>query len=387
MSAREDSAGVPQPHTGLRARLFAFLLQKINVRYERWIAGRKRELFGGLRGTILEIGPGAGVNLAYYAPGVRWIGIEPNPHMQAYLRKEAERHGLPVDLRSGTAEHLGVPNASVDAVVSTLVLCSVTSVAAVLQEILRVLKPGGQFMALDLYHAGGIRLLAQRLQEAGLLHSDCLTVTGKTIGEEARAARETPGQQVVRPLEQPLKTTGGLVILKGNLAPEGCVVKIAGHDLRHHRGPARVFDCEEDAFAAVQQTRILPGDVVVIRYEGPRGGPGMREMLAVTAAISGAGLGDKVALVTDGRFSGATHGLMAGHVAPEAAQGGPIAALREGDVVVFDVDKRQMRVELSDAEIRARLAGWQPPVPRFSTGVMAKYARSVSSAALGAVTG
>jgi dihydroxy-acid dehydratase len=249
------------------------------------------------------------------------------------------------------------------------------------------LKPGGQFMAVDLYHAGGIRLLAQRLQEACLLHSDCVTVTGKTIGEEARAACETPGQQVVRPLAQPLQTTGGLVILKGNLAPEGCVVKIAGHSQRYHRGPARVFDSEEDAFAAVQKSQIRAGDVVVIRNEGPRGGPGMREMLAVTGAIVGAGLGDKVALVTDGRFSGATHGLMAGHVAPEAAQGGPIAALRDGDAIVLDVDKRRIGVELSDEELRARLRGWQPPVPRFSTGVMAKYSRSVSSAALGAVTG
>ena len=249
------------------------------------------------------------------------------------------------------------------------------------------LKPGGQFMAVDLYHAGGIRLLAQRLQEACLLHSDCITVTGKTIGEEARAASETPGQKVVRPLAQPLQASGGLVILKGNLAPEGCVVKIAGHSQRYHRGPARVFDSEEDAFAAVQKNHIRSGDVVVIRYEGPRGGPGMREMLAVTGAIVGAGLGDKVALLTDGRFSGATHGLMAGHVAPEAAQGGPIAALRDGDIVVFNIDKRQIDAELSDAEIRARLAGWLPPAPRFSTGVMAKYSRSVSSAALGAVTG
>jgi dihydroxy-acid dehydratase len=253
------------------------------------------------------------------------------------------------------------------------------------------LKPGGRFMATDLYRAGGIRLLAQRLQAAGLLHSGSVTVTGKTIGEEARAAHETPGQQVVRPLVHPLQPTGGLVILKGNLAPEGCVVKIAGHQQRYHRGPARVFNCEEDAFAAIPQNgagqgKIAAGDVVVIRYEGPRGGPGMREMLAVTAAITGAGLGEKVALLTDGRFSGATHGFMAGHVAPEAAQGGPIAALRDGDIIVLDVENRQISVELSEEEIRQRLSDWREPAPRFATGVMAKYSRGVSSAALGAVT-
>ena len=249
------------------------------------------------------------------------------------------------------------------------------------------LKPGGRFVASDLYHAGGIRLLAQRLKQAGILHGECMTVTTKTIGEEAETAIESPGQEVVRPLDRPLKPTGGLVILKGNLAPEGCVVKIAGHDMQHFRGPARVFDREEDAFAAVQQGRIRAGDVVVIRYEGPRGGPGMREMLAVTGAISGADLGDKVALLTDGRFSGATHGLMAGHVAPEAVRGGPIAAVRDGDTVVFDIPRRELRVELSDAEIRSRMAKWKPPAPRYPSGVFAKYAATVSSASQGAVTG
>ncbi len=249
------------------------------------------------------------------------------------------------------------------------------------------LKPGGRFVATDLYRAGGIRLLAERLRQAGILHSECMTVTGKTIGEEAQIAVETGGQEVVRPLDRPLKPTGGLVILKGNLAPEGCVVKIAGHDMQHFRGPARVFDLEEDAFAAVQQGRIRPGDVVVIRYEGPRGGPGMREMLAVTGAISGADLGDKVALLTDGRFSGATHGLMAGHVAPEAARGGAIAALRDGDMIVFDIPQRQLQVELSEPEIRSRMAKWKAPAPRYPSGVFAKYAASVSSAAQGAVTG
>jgi dihydroxy-acid dehydratase len=248
------------------------------------------------------------------------------------------------------------------------------------------LKPGGRFVATDLYRAGGTGLVAKRLDEAGLLHGSALTVSGKSIGDEAKAANETAAQEVVRPLDRPIKMTGGLVILKGNLAPEGCVVKIAGHEHLQHRGPARVFDSEEAAFAAVQQGRIQAGDVLVIRYEGPRGGPGMREMLGVTAALVGAGLGDSVALLTDGRFSGATRGLMAGHVAPEAASGGPIAAVHDGDVIVFDVGRRELRVELSDEEIRKRLASWKPPEARYRTGVMAKYARQVSSAAVGAIT-
>ncbi len=252
--------------------------------------------------------------------------------------------------------------------------------------ILADLKPGGRFVANDLYRAGGIQLVAKRLLEAGLIHADAMTVTGKTIGEEARNATETRGQEVVRPLSNPLKPTGGLVILRGNLAPEGCVVKVAGHERMMHRGPARVYDREEDSFQAVQRGEIKTGDVVVIRYEGPKGGPGMREMLAVTAALVGAGLGDSVALLTDGRFSGATHGLMAGHVAPEAANGGPIAALRNGDTIVFDVAKRRLDVELSDEEIRSRLSKWTPPSPRYKSGVMAKYAKLVSSASEGAVT-
>jgi len=248
------------------------------------------------------------------------------------------------------------------------------------------LKPGGRFVATDLYRAGGIPLVVRRLLEAGLLNSQAMTVTGRTIGEEAQSAVETPGQEVVRPLSAPIKPTGGLVILKGNLAPEGCVVKVAGHERMTHRGPACVFDREEDAFQAVQKGVIKAGDVVVIRYEGPKGGPGMREMLGVTAALVGAGLGDSVALLTDGRFSGATHGLMAGHVAPEAASGGPIAALRSGDTVVFDINKRHLDVDLSDKEIRSRLSRWRPPAPRYASGVMAKYARLVSSASEGAVT-
>jgi dihydroxy-acid dehydratase len=249
------------------------------------------------------------------------------------------------------------------------------------------LKPGGRFVATDMQRAGGTRLLARRLLDAGLLHAGELTVSGRTIGDEAREARETSGQQVIRPLSDPIQKTGGLAILKGNLAPEGCVVKMAGHARTRHRGPARVFDREEDAFAAVQARRIGPGDAVVIRYEGPSGGPGMREMLAVTAALVGQGLAEQVALLTDGRFSGATHGLMAGHVAPEAARGGPIAAVREGDIIVFDVEARRLDVELPDAEIRARLQSWKAPAPRYSRGVFAKYARLVSSASEGAVTG
>jgi dihydroxy-acid dehydratase len=252
--------------------------------------------------------------------------------------------------------------------------------------ILADLKPGGQFMAIDMFRAGGTPLLARRLKELGLLKADAPTVTGKTIGAEAEAARETPGQEVLRPARQPIKPTGGLVILKGNLAPDGCVLKVAGHNIQHFRGTARVFDSEEAAFAAVQSGAIKEGDVIVIRYEGPKGGPGMREMLAVTGAVQGAGLGDSVALLTDGRFSGATHGLMAGHVAPEAAHGGPIAGVRDGDPIEFDVPARELRVLISEAEMKARLAKWTPPPPRYTHGVFAKYARSVSSAAKGAVS-
>ncbi|MCX5723087.1 MAG: dihydroxy-acid dehydratase [Nitrospirae bacterium] len=248
------------------------------------------------------------------------------------------------------------------------------------------LKPGGRFTASDLYAAGGTTLVAKRLLDAGLLHANQPTVTGRTIGEEAKEAKETPGQQVLRPLSNPIKKTGGLVILKGNLAPEGCVVKVAGHSIMTFRGPAKVYNREEDAFAAVQSRKIKAGDVVVIRYEGPSGGPGMREMLGVTAAIVGAGLGDSVALLTDGRFSGATHGLMAGHVAPEAIKGGPIGAVKNGDMIVFDIAKRTLTVELSQKEINARLKKVKQPKPRYTSGVMGKYARHVSSASEGAIT-
>jgi dihydroxy-acid dehydratase len=248
------------------------------------------------------------------------------------------------------------------------------------------LKPGGRFMAIDMFRAGGAPLLARRLKELGLLKANARTVTGKTIGAEADAAQETPGQEVLRSPKNPIKPTGGLVILKGNLAPDGCVLKVAGHNIEHFRGAARVFDSEEAAFAAVQSGAIHAGDVIVVRYEGPKGGPGMREMLAVTGAVQGAGLGDSVALLTDGRFSGATHGLMVGHVAPEAAHGGPIAAVRDGDTIEFDVPARELRILISEVEMKARLAKWAPPSPRYTHGVFAKYARSVSSAAKGAVT-
>ncbi len=248
------------------------------------------------------------------------------------------------------------------------------------------LKPGGRFVAKDLYEAGGVGVLAKRLDEAGVLHRDALTVTGRTVGEEAEATEETPAQQVVRPLSDPLKPTGGLVILRGNLAPEGCVVKVAGEERRTHTGPARVFGSEEECFAVVEQQGIKPGDVVVIRNEGPSGGPGMREMLQVTAALVGEGIGDQVALLTDGRFSGATHGLMAGHVAPEAIRGGPIAAVQDGDQITLDIDARRLDVDLSDDEIARRVDAYEPPERRYKRGVMAKYAAAVSSASEGAVT-
>ncbi|MBA2636820.1 MAG: dihydroxy-acid dehydratase [Solirubrobacterales bacterium] len=248
------------------------------------------------------------------------------------------------------------------------------------------LKPGGRYVATDLYAAGGVPLVARRLLEAGLLHPDAITVTGRTIGEHAREASETPGQQVVRPLSDPIKTTGGLAILRGNLAPDGCVVKLSGHERRRHEGPARVFEGEEAAMAAVLAGGIARGEVVVIRNEGPAGGPGMREMLAVTAALAGAGLGEQVALLTDGRFSGATRGFMAGHVAPEAARGGPIAAVRDGDRITFDVDARTLQVALDDAEIAARVAAYRAPDNGVHNGVLGKYAKLVSSAAEGAVT-
>ena len=248
------------------------------------------------------------------------------------------------------------------------------------------LKPGGRYVAVDMDKAGGVPLLVSRLLEAGRLDGEALTADGRRWSDHAAAARETPGQRVVRPLAEPVSPTGGLVILRGNLAPEGCVLKMSGHQRVYHRGPARVFEREEDAFAAVRAGRIRKDDVVVIRYEGPRGGPGMREMLGVTAALVGQGLGEQVALITDGRFSGATRGLMVGHVAPEAAAGGPIAAIRDGDPVVIDVNARALSLELPAEEIAARLRAWTPPPPRYASGVFAKYAALVTSAAEGAIT-
>src|SRR5262245_50572911 len=247
------------------------------------------------------------------------------------------------------------------------------------------LKPGGQYVATDLFAAGGIGVVAKRMLEAGILHENAQTVTGRSMGDEARAAQETEGQRVVRGLGEPLKPTGGLAILRGNVAPDGCVVKLAGHDRIHHEGPARVFENEEAAMAAVTAQQIQPGDVVVIRNEGPAGGPGMREMLAVTGAIVGEGLGDSVALITDGRFSGATHGFMVAHIAPEAVRGGPIGAVRDGDTIVIDVASRRLDVELSDEEIERRVAEYEIP-PSTVNGVLGKYAKLVSSASLGAVT-
>jgi dihydroxy-acid dehydratase len=249
------------------------------------------------------------------------------------------------------------------------------------------LQPGGRHVATDLYEAGGVPLVLARLEQAGVLNSDALTVTGKTIGQVAAEAQESEGQQVVRPLSDPIKPTGGFAILHGNVAPDGCVVKLAGHERRRHEGPARVFDGEEDAMAAVLAGKINPGDVVVIRGEGPAGGPGMREMLAVTGALVGVGLGVSVALITDGRFSGATHGFMAAHVAPEAARGGPIAALADGDQLTIDVDARRIDVALSASELRQRLSAYQPPQPERDGLEVAirKYARLVGSASEGAV--
>ncbi|HLJ23627.1 MAG TPA: dihydroxy-acid dehydratase [Candidatus Acidoferrales bacterium] len=248
------------------------------------------------------------------------------------------------------------------------------------------MKPWGKYTAVDLFNAGGNALLAKRLLDAGLLHRGQMTTSMKTLDEEAMGAKEQAGQDVVHPLSDPIKTTGGLMILRGNLVPEGCVVKTSGHEQPYHRGPARVFDREEAAMDAAVKGEIKKGDVIIVRYEGPKGGPGMREMLGLTAALVGQGLGEHVALLTDGRFSGATRGLMAGHAAPEAARGGPIAIVEEGDQIVFDLSKKSLRIELSDAEIKTRLAKWKAPAPRYKTGVFAKYAALVSSASLGAIT-
>ena len=248
------------------------------------------------------------------------------------------------------------------------------------------LKPGGRFVATDIFEAGGVALVARELLKRDLIDGDVRNVDGNTQAEIAADAEETGGQEVIVPIDRPIKETGGLAILRGNLAPEGCVVKLAGHDRQSFSGPARVFDSEEACFSAVQSQSIRDGDFIVIRYEGPAGGPGMREMLGVTAALVGAGMGDSVSLMTDGRFSGATHGMMVGHVAPEAYRGGPIAFLRDGDTISVDVKNRTLDVQLSDDELEARRKAWTRPEPRYTSGAMAKYAALVSSASLGAVT-
>ena len=284
---------------------------------------------------------------------------------------------------------------STNAVLHLLAIAAELGIALELEEfgsiaertpIIVDLKPGGRFVATDLHAAGGVAVMTRELLSRNLVHGESRNVDGRSLAEIADQAHETPGQQVIVPIDAPLKATGGLAILRGNLAPDGSVVKLSGHERRLHSGPARVFDSEEECFAAVKAQSIRAGDVVIIRYEGPMGGPGMREMLHVTAAIVGEGLGEEVALVTDGRFSGATHGFMVGHVAPEAARGGPLAALRDGDIVTLDVDARRLDVELSDDELAARLAGWQPRAPRYTTGVLAKYAAQVGSASEGAIT-
>jgi dihydroxy-acid dehydratase len=248
------------------------------------------------------------------------------------------------------------------------------------------IKPGGRYVATDLFEAGGTALVARELVRAGVMNENATGVDGRTLRQVADSAHEKPGQKVVVSWDNPLSPTGGLAILRGNLSPDGCVVKLAGHERLHHSGPARVFDSEEDCFAAVKARTIVPGDVVVIRYEGPAGGPGMREMLHVTASLVGEGLGDEVALITDGRFSGATHGLMVGHVAPEAFRGGPIAHIRDGDTITIDVEKRELNHEVPEDELARRAAEWTQPEPRYKRGVFAKYANAVGSAAEGAVT-
>ncbi len=340
--------------------------------------------------------------------GLSPVGFNSIPAMDPAKHPAAERMGrlamqvLDQDLRpsriltrrafDNAIAAVAASGGSTNAVLHLLALAREVGVQLDIDDIDRIsrrtpllcdLKPGGRFAAVELHRAGGIALLTHRLIEGGYVDGDALTVTGRTLGEECQALVETPGQEVVAPLSRPLAAEGGLVILRGNLAPEGAVVKITQHTTRSHRGPARVFNREEDAFAAVYAGRIKAGDVVVIRYEGPRGGPGMREMLQVTAAIVGEGLGESVAMVTDGRFSGATRGLMIGHVAPEAAVGGPLASLRDGDIIEIDVDTR--RLEVRDVDVAQRLKDWSPPEPNYSHGVLARYAYLVGSASEGAI--
>jgi dihydroxy-acid dehydratase len=365
--------------------------------------------------------PGAGACGAQYtantmATTLEFLGISPmgsatvgatDPRKQSVGEAAGElvmdvlkRGVLPRDILTRKAFENGIRCAastggSTNSVLHLLAIAKEAGVALDIDDFDRIsedtpligdLRPGGRYVALDMDRAGGTPLLAQRLLGAGKLHGDAMTVTGRTIAEEAAKAVETPGQDVILPVEKALKPTGGLVILKGNLAPDGCVIKVAGEERTEHTGPARVFECEEDAFHAVSEGKIRAGDVLVIRNEGPRGGPGMREMLGVTAALVGAGLGEEVALLTDGRFSGATHGLMVGHVAPEAATGGPIGLVHEGDTISIDITGRRMDLHVDEAELAKRRASWTPRPPRYTRGVFAKYAQQVSSAAQGAVT-
>ena len=312
--------------------------------------------------------------------------VERNVTARQILTREALENGVAVAVATG---------GSTNAVLHLLAVAHEAGVRLTLDDFDRIsaatplladMKPWGRFVAPDLHRAGGVALVARRLLEGGYLKGDTLTVTGQTLSGEVSDAEEAVGQEVVRSIEDPIKDRGGLIVLRGNLAPDGCVLKVAGHERMFHQGPARVFESEEDAMTAVQGGTIVSGDVVVIRGEGPRGGPGMREMLAVTAALAGSGLGSKVALLTDGRFSGATHGLMAGHVAPEAVEGGPIAALEDGDIVTFDLEERTVSVDMSPDEIKSRVMAWSPPSSLIPDGALSKYARLVSSAANGAVT-
>ncbi len=347
-------------------------------------------------GEFLGISPMGFNDVPALDPDKSRVGREAGALVMDLLKRQMRpRQVITRDSIENAIASVAATGGSTNAVLHLLAIAREAGVALDIDDFDRIsrkvplladLKPSGRFVATDMFKAGGARLIAKRLKDAGLLKGSALTVTGKSIGEEADAASEPKGQEVVRPLSNPMSPNGGLAILRGNLAPEGAVVKIAGKKVLTFTGTARVFDNEEAAFDAVDKNRIKPGDVLVIRYEGPKGGPGMREMLAVTGALQGQGLGEQVALLTDGRFSGATHGLMAGHVAPEAASGGPIAAVRDGDTIVFDIPNRQLRVELTDAEISKRMSGWTAPKPQFETGVMAKYAKLVSSASLGAVT-
>ncbi len=323
------------------------------------------------------------------------VGIRCGHLVMELLKRDIKPHDiLTRQAFENAIASVATTGGSTNAVLHLLALAREAGIPLTLEDFDRIsartplyvdLEPGGVHAAADVDRAGGIPVIAKRMLEGGYVHGNTLTASSQVFAEAARAAVETPGQEVVKPLNQPLKTSGGLKVLRGSLAPEGAVVKVAGHERPFHRGPARVFDSEEEAMAAVTQKQIRPGDVVVIRYEGPRGGPGMREMLGVTAAIVGEGLGGEVALVTDGRFSGATRGLMVGHVAPEAARGGPLAAVEEGDPVTIDVEARRLEVELAPEVLQARLARWQPRPPRYTTGVFARYAALVSSASEGAV--